>query len=246
MIKSLLIAFLSLPTLVLAQGDGNTSIKSFNKAKRLLLSEVYAKPGDRRTIYCDAVFDGKKNVTLPEGFTTTRYKNRLARYETEHVVPAENFGRTFSEWRDGHPQCVNNKGKPFKGRKCAEKVNTEYRYMQSDMFNLYPAIGSVNAARQNYNFVMLPDSSSGFGSCDMQIEGRKAQPPVGARGEIARTYLYMESAYPRYSMSKSQRQLMNAWDNQYPVTAFECHRASVIEQVQGSYNTIMRQRCAQR
>ena len=92
----LCIVLLLLPTLALAQGDGNTTIQSFNKAKKLLLSEVYAKPCARRTLYCDAVFDGKKNVTLPEGFTTTKYKNRLARYETEHVVPAENFGRTLS------------------------------------------------------------------------------------------------------------------------------------------------------
>jgi endonuclease I len=27
-------------------------------------------------------------------------------------------------------------------RKCAEKVNLEYRHMQADLFNLYPAIGS--------------------------------------------------------------------------------------------------------
>jgi len=59
-----------------------------------------------------------------------------------------NFGRTFKEWRDGNAQCVNSKGKSFKGRRCAEKVNKEYRYMQADMFNLYPAIGAVNALRK--------------------------------------------------------------------------------------------------
>jgi deoxyribonuclease-1 len=80
--------------------------------------------------------------------------------------------------------------------------------MQADMFNLYPAIGAVNALRSNYNFTMLPAVKSDFGSCAMKIENRKAEPP-----EIARTYLYMEGAYKRYSMSKSQHQLMNAWDN---------------------------------
>lgn len=34
-------------------------------------------------------------------------------------MPAENFDRTFIEWRDGHNQCVNSKGKEFKGRRCA-------------------------------------------------------------------------------------------------------------------------------
>jgi deoxyribonuclease-1 len=84
----------------------------------------------------------------------------------------------------------------------AEKTNDEYRLMQSDMYNLYPAIGSVNAMRSNYNFTMLPGEKSDFGSCDMNIDNKKAEPPENARGRIARSYMYMESAYPRYKMSK--------------------------------------------
>ena len=62
--------------------------------------------------------------------------------------------------------------------------------MQADLFNLYPAIGSVNAQRQNYNFVMLPEEASSFGSCDMRITTRKVQPPEKARGRIASLSLY--------------------------------------------------------
>ena len=72
---------------------------------------------------------------------------RVNRAETEHIVPAENFGRTFSEWREGHPLCVHSDGNPYKGRKCAELANAEFGQMEADMHNLYPAIGSVNAAR---------------------------------------------------------------------------------------------------
>ncbi|WP_339379713.1 endonuclease [Aliivibrio sp. SR45-2] len=197
----------------------------------------------RTTIYCDATFDAKKNITLPSGFDSEKYLKRSKRVEWEHVVPAENFGRTFSEWRDGNKACVTNKGKVFKGRRCAEKTNDEYRLMQSDMYNLYPAIGSVNAMRSNYNFVMLPGETSDFGACKMKIDNKKAEPPENARGRIARSYMYMESAYPRYKMSKSQRQLMNAWDKQYPVSAWECTRAQRIEKLQGNTNTIIKERC---
>jgi deoxyribonuclease-1 len=79
--------------------------------------------------------------------------------------------------------------------------------MQSDMHNLFPAIGAVNAMKSNYSFVAQVDKKSGFGNCDMKIESRKAQPPISSRGRIARTYLYMDFIYQRYSMSKSQTQV---------------------------------------
>jgi len=219
----------------------NQEVQSFQRAKKLLEKQVYnAHP---KTFYCGATFDAKKVVKPPKGFTTTKYAKRAKKIEWEHVVPAENFGRTFSEWRDGHKKCVSSKGKPFKGRKCAEKVNTEYRYMQADMFNLYPAIGAVNALRSNYNFTILPTVKSDFGSCAMKIDNRKAEPPEAARGQIARTYLYMEGAYKRYNMSKSQRQLMTAWDKMYPVNAWECARAKKITGIQQSDNKIVKSRC---
>jgi deoxyribonuclease-1 len=175
--------------------SANQEIQSFNKAKQILEKQVYNN--HRTTLYCGAEFDAKKRVIPPQGFTTTKYIKRAKKIEWEHVVPAQNFGWTFSEWSDGHKQCINSKGKAFKGRKCAEKVNSEYRYMQSDMFNLYPVIGAVNALRSNYNFTMLSGTNSAFGSCAMKIESRKAEPPEIARGRIARTYLYMEDTYKR-------------------------------------------------
>lgn len=102
----------------------------------------------------------------PLGFTTTKHIKRSEKVEWEHVVPAENFGRTFVEWIKGSKVCVNSKGKSFKGRRCAEKINNEYRYMQADMHNLFPAISAVNAMRSNYNFTILPNINSKFGSCD--------------------------------------------------------------------------------
>jgi deoxyribonuclease-1 len=197
----------------------------------------------RETIYCAASFDSKKQITAPDGFHTSKYVKRAKKLEWEHVVPAENFGRTFIEWREGDKACVNSKGKNFKGRRCAEKVNYEYRHMQADMFNLYPAIGAVNALRSNYNFTMLSGEESDFGSCKMKIENRKAEPPERARGRIARTYMYMEQTYPRYNMSRQQRQLMTAWDKMYPVNEWECKRAKKITSLQGGDNNVVKLRC---
>ncbi len=237
---ALLLALVS-PMLVTAAGNQN--IESFTTAKQLLLQEVYTEPSTRHTLYCGAKFDEQKNVTLPPGFATGKYLNRLRRYETEHVVPAENFGRSFVEWREGDPKCVNSKGKAYKGRRCAEKTNAEYRLMQADMYNLYPAIGAVNAARSNYNFTILSAQASSFGTCDMRIETRKVQPPETARGPIARSYLYMDATYKRFNMSNSQRKLMEAWDKQYPVSPQECLRAGRIARSQQNTNQILQSRC---
>ena len=229
-------AALLLPFTVIAEPTD-----SFSKAKKLMMERVYFD--HRKTLYCGAAFDEKKHVTLPVGFHTVKHVKRAKRVEWEHVVPAENFGRTFSEWRDGHPNCIDSKGKAFKGRNCASKVNKEYRHMHSDLYNLYPAIGAVNASRSNYNFMMIPSSQSDFGSCLMKIENRKVEPPVRARGAIARTYMYMEARYPRYKMSNSQEQLMHAWNKMYPVSEWECLRAERISKVQGNHNTFVSEQC---
>ena len=220
---------------------GNSEIQSFSKAKKQLERAVYYD--HRETLYCGAEFDDKKKITPPAGFTTAKHKKRASRVEWEHVVPAENFGRTFVEWREGHSQCISKKGKSFKGRKCASKLNTEYRYMQSDMYNLFPAIGAVNAMRSNYNFVAYLPEKSEFGSCDMPIDARKVKPPESARGRIARTYLYMQTTYKRYKMSKQQEKLMKAWDRMYTVSSWECLRAKRINKIQGNGNPIMDTRC---
>jgi deoxyribonuclease-1 len=224
-----------------ALADGNIFIQSFSKTKKTLEKLVYFD--HRKTIYCEASFDEKMNPVMPQGFESTKHIKRSKRIEWEHVVPAENFGRAFSEWRDGHEECVNSKGKAFKGRKCASKMNLEYRYMQSDMYNLFPAIGAVNAMRSNYNFVERLDEGYSFGSCKVVIGSKKAQPTDESKGRIARSYLYMQDAYPRYKMGKPQAKLMEAWDTQYPTSEWECRRYARIKAIQGNDNNIMRVRC---
>ena len=119
----------------------NTQITSFSKSKKLLLKVYKDNPF---TLYCGCKFKGKKPNLSSCGYIPKKDRKRANRIEWEHVVPAHAFGQSFSEWRNGHPKCVSKKGKKFKGRKCAQKTNEEYRRMQADMFNLYPAIGEVN------------------------------------------------------------------------------------------------------
>ena len=223
---------------------GNVRLLSYQEARRILYAEIYAD--HRITLYCGFSYSTDRQPMLPEDFCLDVFHDRALRVETEHVVPVENFGRTFVEWREGHSECVDSLGRHFRGRKCVGRVNEEFRRMEADLYNLYPAVGSVNALRSNFNFQELgQDASLPFGpSCPVRMQGRRIEPPEKSRGTIARTYLYMEANYPRYRMSRQQRQLMHIWNRNYPPDAWECLRAKRIRRVQGNANSFVEDPCS--
>jgi len=224
-----------------ANAEGNETFSSFNKAKKTMYKMYNKIP--KKTIYCQADFKNRK-ITNLNGFIFNKYKKRSKRTEAEHIMPAENFGRTFFEWKSGHPLCVTKNGKTFRGRNCASKTNMEYRLMQSDIYNLFPAIGSLNAYRSNFRYV-ADSGGEKFGACSMTINkrDRTATPPDNAKGVVARTYLYMAETYSRIKLSPSQNNLYRAWSNQYPVTQGECYRGKTIERIQGNVNYILKRAC---
>ena len=219
----------------------STQISSLSKSKKLLLKIYKDNPF---TLYCGCTFKGKKPNLSSCGYIPKKDKKRANRIEWEHVVPAHAFGQSFSEWRKGHPKCVSKNGKKFKGRKCAQKMNEEYRRMQADMFNLYPAIGEVNGRRSNYSMSIIEGEKREFGKCDVEIKSRKVEPREEIRGDIARTYMYMDSVYPgRGIISKRNRRLFDAWNKSDPVDEWECERAKRIENIQGNMNETVLDKC---
>ena len=76
-----------------------------------------------------------------------------------------------------------------------------------------------------------------FGKCDVEIKSRKVEPREKIRGEIARTYMYMDSVYTgRGIISKKNRNLFESWNQSDPVDEWECERAKRIERIQGNRN----------
>lgn len=215
-------------------------VENFSDAKAAL--EKYVVNDNRVTVYCGAPFDSEKKIALPSGFHTAKHLARANRVEWEHAVPVENFGRSFEAWREGHKYCERN-GKQFRGRKCAAKVSAEFRKMEADMYNLFPAIGAVNASRSNRDYAELPEADAAFGSCGAKLEGKNFEPPDRAKGQVARASLYMEHQYKRFRLSKQQRRLFTAWDRKFPVDKAECRRAKRIERIQGNENPFVKKPC---
>lgn len=238
---------------------GNRYSQSLYNVKRVMLDKVYYD--QRQTLYCGAEFDERKQIITPRGFklpnirkvdfkvydiSPEELQNKAKRMEWEHIVPAENFGRTFKEWSEGHKNCVSHKGKRFKGRGCAEQENEAFRYMYTDMYNLYPAIGAVNYLRSNFNFTQFnqrDNIKNIFRTCELKISRNRVEPRNEIKGLIARTYFYMEQTYPRYKIGEPMRGILKTWDTKYPVTAWECTRAYRIEKVQGNPNNRVKTEC---
>lgn len=226
---------------------GNHHIESFSLAKQKA-SMIHAE--HPFTIYCGCRYEGKRVDLASCGYKVHKNAKRASRLEWEHVVPAHAFGQAFPEWRDGAPQCVK-RGRPFKGRKCAE-TNPEFARMEADLYNIWPEVGELNGLRSNFSMAALGPaarnpSSISFGACTAQIADKKFEPMDKAKGIVARVYMYMERAYPgRGIVSGKNVKLFEAWDKMFPVTDWECKRAQKIKAVQGNENPVLAQRCADR
>lgn len=162
-----------------------------------------------------------------------KYK-RAKRLEWEHIMPAENFGRHFTCWRE--PLCFSKKGKPFKGRKCCQRIDKNYQHAEAELYNLWPAVGLVNQARSNFRFSPLP-KKNGFYGCDIEIDKqlRKVDPPNQAKGIVARANLFMAKQY-NIRLSPSQEKLFEAWNRQFPPSVWEKSWARQVADIEGYPN----------
>lgn len=224
--------------------SGNTSIASFEQAKKIALEIHREYPF---TIYCHCKFQGKHVDLRSCGYKVRHDTRRAKRLEWEHVVPAEAFGQSFAEWREGAEQCRKSKrGRPYKGRRCAE-TNPEFARIEADLYNLWPEVGELNGLRSNYSMAEIPGEGGEFGDCKAQIEDRKFEPMDFAKGAVARTYMYMEATYRgRGIISSKNEKLFAAWDKMHPVSDWECRRAAKIKGIQGNANEIVESRCRAR
>tara|TARA_B100001059_G_C17815171_1_gene574739 strand:+ start:1482 stop:2180 length:699 start_codon:yes stop_codon:yes gene_type:complete len=223
----LTILLLSLPSYSETASSSQKTI-SFSKAKRLL-ANMYQD--NQTTFYCgcDYFRQGKKLIPdLPScGYQVRKQLKRASRIEWEHVMPAWNFGHQMQCWQNG-------------GRKACKK-DKNFKKMEGDMHNLVPSIGEVNGDRSNYRFSDWNGTALQYGQCDIVVDfkGRKVQPPLHSKGQIARTYLYMSDQYS-IKLSKQDKKLFNAWNKQYPSTYWECEKNQRVNALQGNLNPFIK------
>lgn len=230
--------------------SNNQRIRSFDEAKQALLQIYERHPVD---LYCGCSFRSEPRRSprvdlVGCGYVVFRDLARASRIEWEHVVAAATFGRTFPEWTAGDVRCVDRRGKRFRGRRCAER-SPEFSRMASDLHNLFPVVGEVNAVRSDLPIGVLDppdrapphrrpsDAVYTFGACRSTIEHGVFFPRPEVRGDVARASLYMDSAYPsRRILDETHRALFERWSAEDPPDAWERERNRAIEARQGNAN----------
>ena len=112
------------------------------------------------------------------------YESRAQRIEWEHIVPAHRFGHYRECWQQ--EDCVSENGASLRPRDCCEHHDEEFFMMHSDLHNLVPAVGQVNAICSNHPYGIVPDEPRVFGACDFEFEDNVAEPSEEIR-DVARS-----------------------------------------------------------
>lgn len=212
---------------------------SFSKSKKVLLKQIYFD--NRNTFYCNNPYEiklvsGKEKTLITEDSYIYKARNpfyksgkvniRAKRVEWEHIMPAHNFGRHLQCWKNG-------------GRKACKK-DFIFKMMESDMHNLVPSIGELNANRSNYKYAAGKAKSFQYGNCNFEINFKEKRVLVSEeiKGDIARIYLYMSEKY-KIRLSKKERKMMNYWNKIDPVSKWERIKNKRVEKLQGNLNSFI-------
>lgn len=180
-------------------------------------------------------------IPIEDRYESTTYETRSHNIEWEHVVPAHWFRTAdpliMEVWDNGHIKCVTSTGTTYKGRGCASKVSEKFNKMESDLYNLEPALGSLNAIRSDYNFGIIEGENRIYGqSIDFEIDKIKdiVEPAENIRGKISRIFIYMNKKYGvTFPNHNTTMELMKEWNNQYPMDLWEIRKREILQKTYG-------------
>ena len=111
--------------------------------------------------------------------------------------------------------------------------------METDLYNLEPALGSLNAIRRDYNYGIIDGEERLYGELiDFEIDRDKyiVEPTDKIRGKIARIMIYMNNKYGiTFPEHNKTMELMLKWDKKYPMSSWEIRKREILKTIYG-YN----------
>lgn len=244
------------------KGPGNTHAWSFEVVKKRMY-KLDANNDDPRTVYCSCPYDpeGHSVDTSKCGLKNRKEGNRVRylRTEAEHIVPAAQLCGLSDAWTTPEDVCKAKKGHDqLTGRECASTV-APCSYAYTDLHNLWPADGEINADRSDHLFVDdVPGEAREYGDkCDFEVSAKPdgkektVEAPAEVTGLIGRVYLYMYQSYHARGLEvafkdetvASVLDRMCAWNCKHSPTEHECARNIAVKEMQGNDNFVTTLRC---
>jgi len=212
----------SLLAVTVIASDLKPTTSSFTTAKKRAM-EITAD--HQETLYCGCRFDADNSVHdgecgyVPRNMFTGSgdVNKRTSRIEWEHVVTAHRMGKDRKCWQDkkSFPECQYASGRWRSNRECCRKVDPEFKAMEADLHNLWPAVGELNGDRSDKEYGGVVGEPREYGACDFEVTKQTVEPAQSIWGEIARAYLYMEQVWGLKLLEEEQVQF-RAWSEADP------------------------------
>ena len=186
-----------------------STIPSYDTARDTYFWQIFYVFGGE-TAYCGVEFGPQMSLSITgQGLTV------------EHAYPAQWMAESFG--------CENR-------NTCA---NPEYGFAETDLHNLWPALGRINSSRGDLPYGTIePDGNRFVEFCPdyERSSGSDAvvEPRDEVKGDLARSVLYMSHAYgfPLHGLDE----LLIDWHRSDPPDETERWRNYVIERLQGNRN----------
>ena len=181
-----------------------------NEYDKIAMETFWKKlyPGGGWSLYCGYKFSNQRKTAKGQAIAI------------EHIYPTSHMAE--------HSGCRNR-------MQCLETNNRKFIRMESDLHNLYPAWQTVITHRYDFRFGLVHGEDWRFEDCDFEWKSGVAEPRQIARGNIARTMLYMHSHY-NVPVDKNALVLYKVWNRIDPPSKQEKARNNIIERLQGNRN----------
>jgi len=117
---------------------------------------------------------------------------------------------------------------------CKRAKPKQYNRIEADLHNMYPATAELVVLRTDTVFGEVDADESRYEDCDFERRRRVIEPRDIAKGNIARSLLYMRE---EYSLALPEDlELLKAWSRADPPSEQEISRNNAIEKAQGNRN----------
>lgn len=195
---------------------------SFEQAKKIVYRIFQKHP---ETLYCGCRYSDEKAIDFNScTMKPVSLLNRAYNTEIEHMMPAEAFTQAFA--------CKS---------RAACKKNADYREVEGELYNLWPAVGSVNGIRGSKKYADFPGDPDtgerGFDGCPFTVDkdAKAVEPQNATKGIVARASLYMEE-FHGVPVPTPQKKMFEEWNQNHQPDSWEHEWNQAVAVYQGHHN----------